>query len=152
MKNENFILPNPNQLIFLRKLQKEICDCLNESEFCAVPSLPICLKCENLFDLNAKITKIEANEIESDEEGVFLSVNLEINEKNESGKIELCKFNKNYGTSEEKNQIFASMKNLLQNQIAEIKKISPFRICEMETEDFVNGKKWKILREKWGKI
>jgi len=127
------LLPNPNQLILLRKLQKELC---------LLPLLPLSAECNELNDLNAKITKAELKKLEEKESDrkriIFISLEMEINGKICEGKIEL---------GEKTCQIPC-------NDILNIpfKKLSPFKICETEITEKENGREWKIFREKWRKI
>ena len=139
MKSEIVVFPNPNQLILLRELQKKTC---------ALPALPLCLRCAELKDIKDKITKTEPEEFLIEGNRVFIKVGMEVNGKSCEGRIELGE--KDYLT-DSGNSEGMSFPCPIQESLS-IKKISPFRIVEMETEEFENGTKWKILREKWGKI
>ncbi len=131
MKTETVIFPNPNQLILIRKLQAQIG---------GIPVFPICIRCQELKELSDKISKSEISNLFFEDGSVFLSVKLEINQKETMGRIELSKS-------------LSELKIRLENtEIKQIKKISPFRIVKMESEEFKNGVKWKITAEKWVKI
>ena len=147
---ETVIFPNPNQMILLRSLQREIC-----CEWDFLPVLPIFLKSEKLTGFNAKITKIEIDNLEKivcgEKEIVFLKVSLEINGENADGKIVLGEKD----SDSEKGQTDIKQpsdndENLL--SLKSLKKLSPFKISEIETEELENGRRWKITREKWGKL
>lgn len=140
MKTEIVILPNPNQLILLRAVQKK---------FCAIPMLPICVRCEALQSVSDNITKAEPAEFFSDESKICLKVKMKVNGSDCNGRIELAK-SENLQQAQE---LLEGDSILLAREIlSKIKKISPFRIAEMETEFFENGSTWRITREKWGKI
>ena len=135
MKTEIVVFPNPNQLIILRKIQKSLCD---------VPTLPLILKCTELHDLSDLISKAVPEGYYIEEKKLFIKVAMEINGKACEGSIELGKTN---GFSQESSDINPETTSLLK-----MKKISPFRIVEMKSEEFQNGITWKIVREKWKKI
>ena len=135
-KTEIVILPNPNQMILLKALQKE---------FRGIPSLPICLRCDALKSLSDKITRAEPREIIEEEGKIFLKVEMKINGELSEGRIELCeKTCESYGTT--------SLEKTPDLSAYSLKKLSPFRIVKMETEELENGKKWKVNEEKWCKI
>ena len=124
---ETVLIPNPNQIILLRELQKVAC---------FVPSLPLCVRCEELSSLKDKISKADVKGLFVDGNNLFLSIDMEVNGKACEGRIELGEKRADYATD-------APLK---------IKKISPFRIVEMELEESTNGRTWKVKKEKWGKI
>ncbi len=136
LKTEIVILPNPNQMILLKALQKE---------FRGIPSLPFCLRCDALKSLSDKITRAEPREIIEEEGRIILKVELEINGNLSEGRIELCeKSSVSCGTT--------SLEKTADLSDYSLKKLSPFRIVKMETEELENGKKWKVTEEKWCKI
>ncbi len=136
LKTEIVILPNPNQMILLKALQKE---------FRGIPSLPLCLRCDALKSLSDKITRAEPREIIEEEGRIILKVELEINGNLSEGRIELCeKSSASCGTT--------SLEKTADLSDYSLKKLSPFRIVKMETEELENGKKWKVTEEKWCKI
>lgn len=135
-KTEIVILPNPNQMILLKALQKE---------FRGIPSLPICLRCDALKSLSDKINLAEPKEIIEEEGKFFLKVEMEINGEHSEGRIELCeKSSDSCGTT--------SLEKTVNLSDYSLKKLSPFRIVKMEIEELENGKKWKVTEEKWCKI
>lgn len=134
LKSQIVIFPNPNQLILLRKIQKELC---KEGDS-VLPLYPICLKCKELKGLNDKITKSDVQGFYIEEKKICLSVALEINGKEAKGYLELCESNE-----ESQNQIRFDIP---------FTKISPFRIVEMKSQESEKGLEWKVSREKWVKI
>ena len=140
MKDEIVLLPNPNQLILLKDLQKEICRTI--SGF--MPVYPICLKCGELCAVTDKITKADVGKVFLEKGRIFLSVGLEINGIAATGRIELCEI------LEENPEI--NSKNDFSIEDLPFKKLSPFRIVEMNSEECENGLRWKITAEKWGKV
>ncbi len=130
---EIVILPNPNQMILLRKMQKEIR---------GIPVLPVCLRCEALTSLSDKISKAEPKSIFEEDGKIILRVEMEINEKVSEGRILLSE--NTFGT--------VGSRETLDLSEFPLKKLSPFRIVKIETEKLSNGTKWKILEEKWCKI
>lgn len=130
---EIVILPNPNQMILLRKMQKEIR---------GIPVLPVCLRCEALTSLSDKITKAEPKDIFEKDGKIILRVEMEINGKVSEGRILLCE------------DTFGETDSGKTPDLSEfpLKKLSPFRIVRMETEELSNGTKWKVVEEKWCKI
>ena len=165
LKSETVIFLNPNQVILVREAQKKLCAAVSElheahtdwENFLCVPTLPLCIRGLELKNLGDKITKAEPCEFFFENGRIFLSVRLEINGTESHGKIELCKIyieeSESNGMKSEPNleAELSSPRFDTENFLA-IKKFSPFRICEMESEDFDKGVTWKILREKWGKI
>ncbi|MBR4600745.1 MAG: hypothetical protein IKO39_11945 [Treponema sp.] len=133
IKTETVILPDPNQMILLRKMQKEIG---------GIPVLPVCLRCQALTSLSDKITKAEPKDIFEKDGKIILRVEMEINGKVSEGRILLCE--RAFSTADSENVPYLSDYPL--------KKLSPFRIAKMETEELPNGRRWKILEEKWCKI
>ncbi|MBQ9622122.1 MAG: hypothetical protein IJJ71_00950 [Treponema sp.] len=146
MKDEIVLLPNPNQLILLKDLQKEICRTI--SGF--VPVYPICLKCGELCAVTDKITKADVGKVFLDKGRIFLSVGLEINGNAAEGRIELCEIDEENLTKEAQ-ESFSAEAILSQEEIP-FKKLSPFRIVEMNSEEYENGVHWEITAEKWGKV
>ena len=146
MKNEKtnkiVILPNPNQLILLRDIQKEICMENKQS----LPILPLCVKSDCLKTLGQKITQVSLNSIEKDDDGIFfIFVQLETDGKTSVGKLLLCTPGKSPAFSE---TFLAD----ITEKLKKIGKLSPFRIAKIETEEYEKGTKWKILEEKWCKL
>lgn len=140
MKDEIVLLPNPNQVILLKDLQKEICRTI--SGF--VPVYPICLKCGELCAVTDKITKADVGQVFLEKGRISLSVELEINGNAAEGRIELCEILEENPEIDSKNDF--SIEDL------PFKKLSPFRIVEMNSEECKNGARWEITAEKWGKI
>ena len=149
--SEIVILPNPNQLILLRKLQNEIC-----RKAGLYPVLPLCVKCEKLTGLDSKITKIEVKDLQTEENSsqkiISLSVELEINGESASGRIEIGKEPGEKASSSKKWQAEFPLDSEIEESLGPVKKLSPFKIAELETEEFENGRRWKISGEKWGKL
>ncbi len=148
------LLPNPNQLILLRKLQKELC---------LLPLLPLSAECNELNDLNAKITKAELKKLEEKESDrkkiIFISLELEINGKICEGKIELGEDyrvkpdnDRGYKSDNDNERKTNTSVILSETKNLPFKKLSPFKICETEITEKENGREWKIFREKWRKI
>ena len=133
IKTETVILPDPNQMILLRKLQKGIR---------GIPVLPVCLRCEALTSLSDKITKAEPKDIFEKDGKIILRVEMEINGKVSEGRILLSE------------NTFGTVGSRETPDLSEflLKKLSPFRIVRMETEELSNGTKWKVVEEKWCKI
>ena len=132
-KTRFLIFPNPNQVILLRKIQKELC----QKNPGAVPSYPICIKCDDLQKLEDKVTKAGIEDFFIEENKIFLSIGMEVNGKLANGRLELCKIDE-------------EMPVKIQCDI-QFKKISPFRIAETQIGKKENGIVWHVLREKWGK-
>ena len=148
MKIKTALFLNPNQLILVREMQKSALLLL--SEFSPVPTLPLCVTCAELHSLSDKITKATPTELFFERTSLFLSVELEINGKSCKGTIELCKIlSERDCTPEEKR---AEIQEACATPLSKIKKISPFRIVELESEEYENGRTWRVLGEKWGKI
>ena len=157
MKSESVIFLNPNQLILMRNLQEKICATASkkiqktESLIC-VPALPICVKSDDLKE-NSKITKAAPSKIYIEENKIFLKVGMEIDGCESCGKIELCEMifeNAGCtGTFGLKSEDFSA---IWEDFAPKIKKISPFRLVQIETEEFANGRTWKVTDEKWVKI
>ncbi|WP_294429302.1 hypothetical protein [uncultured Treponema sp.] len=141
VKSETVILPNPNQLILLRELQKKLC---------SVPALPLCLKCSELHDITDNISKSDVKGIYIEENRIFLRIETTVNGKECEGRIELGEGVKRFNDSDDKEK--ERFLNLAQEMASKIKKLSPFKIAQMETEEFENGRIWKITKEKWGKV
>lgn len=139
MRTETILLPNPNQLILLRELQKE---------FCSVPALPLCLKCPKLNGLKDKISKAEPSGLFIEDRRLFLRVEMTVNGKCCEGRIELGDYRLKSDNDSGEEPSFSC----LTRKTLPFKKLSPFRIVKIETEDFENGKKWNVLEEKWGKV
>ena len=137
MKKEIEIFLNPNQQILLRNFQKE---------FRAVPFFPISIKCGDLKNLDDKISKIEAKKLSVQDGIIKIEVEIILNQKRTEGFVELC------DSFKELSEIEENLQKKFQENLLKFKKISPFRICEIEREECENGRKWKILREKWGKL
>ena len=148
MKTETALFLNPNQLILVRELQKSACAML--SEFSPVPTLPLCVESAELQSISDKITKAVPKEFFFENERLFLLIELEINRKQCDGKIELCRLLSAKKINKEENlrEIHKNTEEIR----SKIKKISPFRIVELEREEFENGLKWCVLNEKWEKI
>ena len=149
-------MPNPNQLILVREMQKAVCVALRETV--PVPVLPLCVKSEKLQNLTDKISKAVPESIffkrnchsEPRKEFIFLSIDMTINGKQCKGTIELCKIrSENDCNIGEK---LAEIQEKCAVPLTKIKKISPFRIVELETEEYENGRTWRVLSEKWGKL
>ena len=140
-KTRIVIIPNPNQLILLRDLQKELC---------SVPTFPIYVECDELKSLNDKVTNAEPEGIFT-ETKIYLGINMEVNGKKCSGRIELGENKGNFQKTQSNSKDIPT--NFSQKPLSEsgLKKLSPFRIVELKSEHFENGLKWKILREKWVK-
>lgn len=130
---EIVILPNPNQMILLRKLQKEIG---------GIPVLPVCLRCEALMRLSDKITKAQPTGFFEENGKIILIVEMEINGKVSEGRILLSENTFRTAGSGKTPELSESL----------LKKLSPFRIVKMESEKLSNGTKWKVVEEKWCKI
>ena len=130
---EIVILPNPNQMILLRKLQKEIG---------GIPVLPVCLRCEALMRLSDKITKAQPTGFFEENGKIILRFEMEINGKVSEGRIALCEDTSGTAGSGKTPELSESL----------LKKLSPFRIVKMESEKLSNGTKWKVVEEKWAKI
>lgn len=154
LKKEICIFPHPNQEILLRKMQKDICLKLNNEKFTAIQCMPLCLKCEKLTDLTAKITKADIDSIKKDESTdkkiLYLAVNLEINGESTKGRIDLCEFNEENSDNESQESFL--MEQTLSQKALSLKKLSPFRIIEMNSKKYENGVRWEITAEKWVKI
>ena len=115
IETEIVILPNPNQMILLRKLQKEIR---------GIPVLPVCLRCDGLTGLSDKITKAEPKSIFEEDGKIILRVEMEINEKVSEGRILLSENTFGTAGSGKTPELSESL----------LKKLSPFRIVKMESE------------------
>lgn len=153
-KTEICVFPHPNQVILLREMQKVVCKKLNQEKFTVIQCIPLCLKCPNLTDLTVKITKADIDSIKedvfSDKKIIYLAVNLEINGIAATGRIELCEIDEENLTKEAQ-ESFSAEAILSQEEIP-FKKLSPFRIVEMNSEEYENGVHWEITAEKWGKV
>ena len=126
-KSEIVIIPNPNQLILLRNLQKELC---------SIPTFPLCLRCALLKDFSDIISKNEAKDLYIEKNKIFLKVCLNVNGTDGEGKIELGE----------------ALSQIHELPSPKIKKISPFKIAQMKTNEYKNGREWKITQEKWVKF
>lgn len=148
-KSETVLLPGPNQLILLRELQKEICAEINSLDVgaLAVPCLPVCLRSAGIKDLKDKITRTETAGVRSDADTVFLEVGMTVNGEECDGKIALVRTEQCGGGV---SGVAVPLKDRAVSQ--RLRKISPFRIAEMETEESELGREWRVLRERWGKI
>ena len=158
MKSHTAVFPNPNQQILLIEAQRKICSLLNKKfsskeNFLVSPSLPVCIKSTDLKDINDRITRMKPRQFFFEDGIIFLEIGMKINGNDAKGTLELCEIHC------EENESLTEIKRCdvfcetgFSGILGEIKKISPFRIVEMETEEFASGKIWRILREKWGKI
>ena len=157
MKVESAVFLNPNQEILIHEMQKEVCakfakkNPKKEKVFC-LPILPICITNEDLHE-NAKISKASPRNIFINENKIFLKIEMEIDGNESFGKIELCKqILKTTDSSKGfllKNDDFSE---IFEKFSEGLKKISPFRLVQIEKEEYENGVAWKIKSEKWGKI
>lgn len=155
------ILPHQNQLLLIRDFQEKLCNLLLKSEILCAPFFPIMIQSDFFENFQnsgeiSKIKKIGLEEIsrqnfikKETKKGEIIFVNAKINE--EKGKIALIQI---FADSKAKN--FDEMKEnisaLYENLFSKIKKISPFRLCEIEIETKNFSSKWEIRTEKWGKI
>lgn len=159
---KNFvILPHQNQLLLIRDFQEKVCNLLLKSEILCAPFFPVIIQGDFLetFQKLSEISKIkkigieeisQQNFIEKEaRKGDIIFLNAKINE--EKGKIALIQILKD---SKAKNFDKANSKisELYANLFSKIKKISPFRLCEIEIETKNFSSKWEIKSEKWGKI
>lgn len=153
MKSEIVIFPNPNQEIILRNLQKEFCILINENyeqDLFAIPILPICIKNQKLTSLEPKITKAISSGIVWHENKLILQIQMNINEKDSIGQIELCKIIENKTRKNLTND--SLVKKISELQISPQIKINSFRIVRIEIEECHTGTKWNVLEEKWKKL
>ena len=150
------IFPNPNQILLLREIQKEICSQLNKNKILIIPIFPIYAECYELKNFSDKITELEPCEIFFEKEKFSLKFKIKINEKFSTGKIELCQKISQPKEQDDKILKFFEIEETkqknFQNHLLKIKRLSPFRIVEIDVEEAENRKSWKIMREKWGKI
>ncbi len=155
------IIPHQNQLLLIRDFQEKLCNLLLKSEILCAPFFPVMIQSdflENFQDLGEilKIKKIEIEEISQQnfvkkevKKSEIIFLNAKINE--EKGKIALIQIladskAKNFGAMKE------NISGLYKNLFSKIKKISPFRLCEIEIETKNFSSEWEIKSEKWGKI
>jgi hypothetical protein len=153
MKNEIVIFPNPNQEIILRNIQKELCALINENHeqgLFAVPILPTCIKNDELTSMESKISKVLSDGVVRHENNFVLQIQMNINEKDSLGKIELCRIFE----EKSKNNLAKELvvKKISETQLSPQIKFNSFRIVRIETENCQTGIKWKVLEEKWKKL
>ena len=157
MKSETVIFLNPNQIILIRNLQKELCAVTYEKiperkSIICLPILPICVKNEELKE-KAKITKAQPFGIYIEENKILLKIEMRIDGKESSGRIEVCELIfKNKDSGEDFRLKSEDFSEIWEKFAPKIKKISPFRLVQMETEENENGIVWRVLKEKWEKI
>ena len=153
MKSELVIFPNPNQEIILRNIQKELCALVNENDeqgIFLLPVFPICIKNSELTSLESRITKAVSAGIVFNENSLALQIQMNINDKDSKGQIELCRiFEKKTATDLAKERV--AEKISVMQSLPQIK-INSFRIVRIETEECPTGRKWKVLEEKWKKL
>lgn len=155
MKQESVIFPNPNQLITLRALQTALCGAINarHKAVLAVPALPLCIRSEALASgAECRISGAEAQTLATEGSGIFLSIALKINGQRESGRIELCNVCGLIERIDSKSMLSEVKDEIEREFVPKLKKISPFRLVRLETEEYKNGRTWSITREKWGKF
>ncbi|MBQ0052303.1 MAG: hypothetical protein KBT11_09625 [Treponema sp.] len=152
----NVIFFNPNQAILFKRFQAELCKNLIQKEIKCAPVFPLVIECAEL-ELNSKITEIKISGLESSRKSrtdLALIFDIYIEEKMCKGKLKLLKFLKNEQI--EQNEDKTAFSDFFSERLAEfkssIKKISPFKICEMQLERTENYSTWKILKEKWVKL
>lgn len=134
---ETVIFPNPNQFILLRQIQKKLPGC---------PVFPLCLRCHAIKSIKDKVTEPEITGISQDEESIFITASLTVNGRQEEGRIDFANFfDRSQGLSVR--EITEAEENLL----ATIKKISPFRLVNIEINKNEKGSQWNITEEKWQK-
>lgn len=155
------ILPHQNQLLLIRDFQEKLCNLLLKSEILCAPFFPVMIQSDFLSSLESageisKIKKIELEEISQQDlvkkeakKGEIIFLNAKINE--EKGKIALVQIlaDSNAKTFDEMKE---NINALYEKLFLRIKKISPFRLCEIEIETKNFSSKWEIKSEKWGKI
>ena len=135
MKITTAIFLNPNQIILIRNLQKEL--------YPALPLLPICIKNEDLHE-ESKVTKARPAGIYKQNDKIYLKIEMEIDGKESNGTIELCRFLSDENTLD--------CQKLWESFSTGIKKISPFRLVQIETEEGEKGTIWRVVKEKWKKL
>ena len=158
------IFPHQNQLLLIRNFQENLCNLLLKNEIHCVPFFPVMIQSDFLESFESpkeisKIKKIELEEISRQDfiqnepkKGKTIFLDLKINE--EKAKIALIQILDDFdGHKKEK---FCGTKEktclLYENLLSKIKKISPFRLCEIEIETWNFSSKWEVKNEKWGKI
>jgi len=155
------ILPHQNQLLLIRDFQERLCNLLLKSEILCAPFFPLMIQSgflktfQNLSEIS-KIKKIGIEEISRQnfiekeaKKGDTIFLNVKINE--EKGKIALIQI---LADSKAKNfdETNSKISELYESLFSKIKKISPFKLCEIEIETKNFSSKWEIKSEKWGKI
>ena len=157
LRRDTVIFLNPNQIILIRDLQKDVSFLLNrslqvkEKAFC-LPLLPICVRNKDLHE-KTRIKKAKPCGLYTTESKICLKIEMEIDGKESFGKIELCglifekrDFPKGFPI---KNEDFSE---IWEKFAPKIKKISPFRLVQIESEESEKGIVWKVLKEKWVKL
>ena len=147
MKNEIVLLPHPNQLSLLRTAQKELCSLLHA--FTAIPVLPLCVKCSGLHQFDDTITHAVPTGVFFDSDCVFLIIDLEINGKTTNGSIALCRLMSKTEMAEAER---AKVRLIGEHLCASLKKISPSRVAQLETEETDVSITWSVVRSRWVKL
>ncbi|WP_407424966.1 hypothetical protein [Treponema sp.] len=148
MKKEIAVIPNPNQIIIIHKIQHSLCSIINskaDKEVFAVPVYPFYVKFDESISLNDKIQSLIPEKLDFDKGIFFISIKAEVNQNKINGRIELCRFSK---TPKEFSPIFSE----IETDIKLLKKISPAKLAEIEINEGSDEKFWTIKSEKWIKF
>ena len=153
MKKEIVIVPNPNQALVLRALQKEVCAALSQKELAPLPSYPLVIKSARLSHLTHEITHaafLSDTPLSFDGTTLALNARLTLDGEEAHAQFNICTLHtENARLSDEVMDTLTALSNA---KLAHIKKISPFRLAEQETEEMQNGRIWHITAEKWKKL
>lgn len=148
-----------NQLLKIRKFQGEVCNFLIQNGIFCVPVFPLRIQCKNLSE-KPKINKLSLNPKKENfckseyqkNEILNLEAELEVDGNKTRGEIELVQILKKAKPRYYKIGSGCEAISNFFSEISEIKKISPFKICEIEITKTEKSAQWKILSEKWVKI
>ena len=143
------LLPSSDQLIIFHQLQNDLCKLLSSWNVC-LPLHPLCIKSGNLKSGKEKIQQLAVASLVFKEDSVFLQIKMTVNQEESLGQMDLCTF---YRQKEEcPTSLQDSCRSLAAEKLSSIKKISPFKIAEIEFQNAEKGKSWKVREIKWEKI